>query len=155
MAAIGVRPSWLLLEIYIREVPPESNRKRVLVLDDDVDLCDLLQMLFEESGAVECLVLHSFAELVARRADVLACELAILDVNLGPRQATGLDALDWLEANHFVGSIAFLTGHARRDSVLHDRAARAGVPVLEKPVEPETLVALLASHDTVEASASP
>lgn len=125
------------------------------MLDDDVDLCELLKLLFEESLGVDCLVLHSFAELVSKQADVLACELAILDVNLGPRQATGLDALDWLQAHRFTGSIAFLTGHARRDSLLHDRAANAGVPVLEKPVEPEALVALLPRLGAVEASAIP
>lgn len=121
----------------------ESTHRRVLILDDDADLCDLLQLLFEEQGGVECVVVHSVAELLEKRAIALSCELALLDVNLGPRQATGLDALDWLEANHFRGTIAFLTGHARRDSLLHDRAASAGVPVLEKPVEPASLVALL------------
>lgn len=125
------------------------------MLDDDVDLCELLKLLFEESLGVECVVVHSFAELVSRKGDVLDCALAILDVNLGPRQATGLDALDWLQAHAFAGSIAFLTGHARRDSLLHDRAANAGVPVLEKPVEPDTLVALLPRLGALEASATP
>jgi DNA-binding NtrC family response regulator len=132
----------------------ESVRKRVVVLDDDVDLCELLQLLFEATLGVECMVAHSFAELTALRGDVLECELAILDVNLGPRVASGLDALAWLQANHFHGAIVFLTGHARRDSVLHDHAASAGVPVLEKPVDPDTLLALLSRPSGNRASAS-
>jgi DNA-binding response OmpR family regulator len=127
----------------------------VLVLDDDVDLCELLQILFEEHLGVPCVAVHSFAELAARRSDVLMCDLAILDVNLGPRQPSGLDALSWLQENGFRGVIAFLTGHARRDSILHERAASAGVPVLEKPVAPETLLALVPRPDIARASASP
>lgn len=142
-------------DLHSASVPSELNERRVLILDDDADLCDLLQLLFEEQGGVRCVVVHSVAELRENRGRALDCELAILDMNLGPRQATGLDALDWLEQNHFAGTVAFLTGHARRDSALQDRAATAGLAILEKPVEPSSLVALLESCRTAAPSVTP
>ena len=123
----------------------KSHKVRVLVLDDDVDFCDLLGMLLESARDVECVGVHRLAELIARSADALTCELAILDVNLGPGEPSGIDALSWLRANGFPGSVVFLTGHARWHPLLRQQAESAGVRVLQKPVDTLTLLSLLPS----------
>src|SRR4051812_22373078 len=121
---------------------PCARRRRVLVLDDDLDFCDLLQMMLERALDVECVIVHAVAELVARGTEALACELAILDVNLGPNAPSGIDALSWLRANGFGGIIIFLTGHARGHPALSQLSESTGVEVLTKPVETETLLSL-------------
>lgn len=115
----------------------------VLVLDDDEDLRDLVGLFLEDAAGVRCLLLGSVAELMERRDEALRCSLAILDVNLGFGEPTGIDAREWLRANGFEGRVVFLTGHARQHPALRSEAEREGLQVLEKPVDPETLVALV------------
>lgn len=115
---------------------------RVLVLDDDEDFCgsmaDVLEML-----DVRCLALRSLADLKARGAEALGCGLAILDVNLGAGQPSGLDALYWLRENVFAGRVVFLTGHASSHPAVAEASRQTGVEVLGKPLTFEHLARLL------------
>jgi DNA-binding response OmpR family regulator len=127
--------------------------RRVLVLDDDEDFGTLLQLTLEAMLGVRCVVVHSFADLVAHAGDVLKCDAGVLDVNLGPRQPTGLDALDWLRANGWDGSAIFVTGHAATHPVLDGLVGSSDVCVLEKPVETEKLLSLLESREVARGAA--
>lgn len=118
-----------------------GDGRRILVLDDDADLRDALTDLLSLFGAA-CLALPSLAAMSAAPADVLACRLAILDVNLGEGQPTGVDAYEWLRAHAFSGRIAFLTGHAPSHPAVA-RATASGVGVLAKPIESADLRALV------------
>ncbi len=120
-----------------------GGKRRALVLDDDVDYCNLLTILFDSALDVECLGMQRLADLAARAEEVLACELAILDVNLGPNQPSGLDALEWLRAHDFAGEIVFVTGHAGSHPLLHPTAEDEGIRVLEKPVPVGVLLSLI------------
>lgn len=114
------------------------------MLEDDPDLGFLICELIQSQTGTECLSFRTMDELVAHAADALDCDLAILDVNLGPGLPSGIDAREWLAAHGFAGRVVFLTGHAR-DHPLVERARRtAGVPVLEKPVDAALLTALVA-----------
>lgn len=118
-----------------------SGARSVVVLDDDVDLCDAIRDLFTFLGA-RCLTFPSLAAMQQAERDVLACDVAILDVNLGAERPSGIDAHQWLRARGFRGRIVFLTGHART----HPEVARApalGVDVLQKPIESSALRALI------------
>ena len=114
---------------------------RILLLDDDDDLRDALGDLLALFG-VGCLPLPSLAALMAAELEVLSCRLAILDVNLGDGQPSGVDAYEWLRARAFAGRIVFLTGHAASHPVVAN-AASLGVRVLAKPVESAELRALV------------
>ena len=111
----------------------------VLILDDDDDLRAALGETLEAIFGRPWLGAGSVDELHALEARLSACDLAILDINLGRGKPSGLDALDWLKKVGFPGRITFLTGHARShplvDEACHDRTAR----VYEKPL---TLAAL-------------
>ena len=113
----------------------------MLLIDDDADLRDALCDLFALFTA-ECLALPSVAAMVERANKVLACDVAILDVNLGDGEPTGVDAYDWLRRHAFCGHIVFLTGHARSHPAVA-RAVGLGVRVLAKPIETDDLRALL------------
>src|SRR4051794_29862186 len=66
--------------------------QRVLVLEDDDDLRGLLCDLLVGAGAQECVSAGSFDAMVGKKEQVLGCGLALLDVNLGSRAPSGLDA---------------------------------------------------------------
>jgi DNA-binding NtrC family response regulator len=111
----------------------------VLILDDDDDLRAALGETLESIFGRPWVGAGSVDELRALEARLGACDLAILDINLGRGKPSGLDALDWLKKVGFLGRITFLTGHARShplvDKACLDRTAR----VYEKPL---TLAAL-------------
>jgi FixJ family two-component response regulator len=116
---------------------------KVLLLDDDEEMLAAMGELVRLISGRPCLALRSLAQLQARRDEVLACERAILDVNLGPAQPSGLDAYEWLRAQGFRGKIAFLTGHALRHPLVARASALAGVTVLQKPVNIDDVRGLL------------
>jgi FixJ family two-component response regulator len=116
-------------------------KRSVLVLDDDVDLRTVLCELLVSHEA-KCVQAGSLDEVIALGAQALACNLAILDVNLGPAQPSGVDVYRWLRDNAFGGTMVFLTGHVHSfPGVAEARAI--GVKVFEKPVAVEPILDLL------------
>lgn len=116
---------------------------RVLVLDDDADFRELLEEVLIELGVRSCVTSGSLAELQRRDADALACGLAILDINLGRGQPSGIDALRWLVSRGFHGKTVFLTGHAASHPLVVEAAANARVPILTKPMEAKQIAELV------------
>lgn len=115
----------------------------VLLLDDDEDLRNALSELIALLTGHRCLALASVAELKARREDSLACDIAILDINLGADQPSGLDAYDWLSREHFAGRVAFLTGHAHSHPLVARAATLGDARVYGKPIGSDELCDLL------------
>jgi FixJ family two-component response regulator len=117
---------------------------RVLLLDDDPDLrgalSDFVELMFDR----HCLAVGSFDELVAAEQDVLACYVALLDVNLGPGKPTGIDAYRWLVGHGFGGRLYFFTGHARVHPLLAEIEKLGAVQVLPKPLDTSRLMEVLA-----------
>jgi DNA-binding NtrC family response regulator len=111
-----------------------------LLLDDDDDLRAVLGELFGTFG-VSCVGVGSVDDLIALGPRALDCDLAILDINLGPTRRSGLDAYEWLKGEGYRGRVVFLTGHAQSHPVVA-KAYHLGVQVLEKPVSPQDLVRL-------------
>jgi len=119
------------------------SKPAVLLLDDDDDLLDAVSDLVRLISGAECLRLRSFDELKAQREAALGCDRAIIDINLGPSQPSGLDAYHWLEQQQYGGTIAFLTGHARSHPLVARAAALEGVTVHQKPIDVEELREML------------
>lgn len=117
--------------------------RRVLVLEDDDDLRTLLGELLGMAGVEACVEAASYDALVKKRAEVLDCGLALLDVNLGAGVESGLDAYRWLRDNGFSGRTVFLTGHARSHPLVQQAHELQNVQVLSKPVDSQALLALL------------
>jgi DNA-binding NtrC family response regulator len=116
-------------------------QKSVLVLDDDADLRLTLCELFDDFGA-RCVGVGSLDDMRGVLSDGVSFDLAILDVNLGTGQPSGVDAYRWLKEHAFPGRIAFLTGHARSFPGVAEAYA-LGVRVLQKPGSIEDLMNLL------------
>src|SRR5262245_54057730 len=85
---------------------------KVFLLDDDEDLRGSVGELIAAVSGGDCVTAASVPEMMARTPEVLACQLALLDINLGAGKPTGVDAYHWLRAQGFRGRICFVTGHA-------------------------------------------
>lgn len=113
---------------------------KVVFLDDNEDLRLLLSILLKAKLGLDCLGLSRVQELDSHLVEILCCEAAILDVNLGSGQPGGLEAYQWLKKHDFKGKIIFLTGHANSDpDVL--KVSGLGVELLEKPLDTDRLFA--------------
>jgi len=115
----------------------------VLLLDDDADVrmtvCELITLITGRS----CIALASVADLQARRDEALACTHAILDINLGPQQPSGVDAYAWLKEQRFAGAITFLTGHAQAHPLVARAAALGEATVYRKPIGVDELLQII------------
>lgn len=111
----------------------------VLILEDDVDCRELLGEVLA-TRAHSCVKAGTLAELAGRKSEALACDLALLDINLGPTQPSGVDACRWLLRHGFHGRIAFLTGHGDSHPLVLEAATFANAPVLAKPIKARRLL---------------
>jgi DNA-binding NtrC family response regulator len=119
-----------------------NGRARIVFLDDNEDLRELLPMLLESALKVECISFGQLSEFENHSEEVLCARLAILDINLGPNQPDGIDALNWLTEHGFQGKTLFFTGHARSNP--HVAVAQSkGIQVLEKPLDPDKLISFI------------
>jgi len=115
----------------------------VLVVDDDDDLRQALGDVLVEIIGTGWIGARSLEELEALEEHALACDIAILDVNLGAGRPSGLDALQWLKHKGFRGRIVFLTGHARSDPLVAEAWNEGSVRVYQKPMTMEQLGAIV------------
>jgi ActR/RegA family two-component response regulator len=115
----------------------------VLLLEDDADLREVLEEALPMLGLGNVFACANVPELQGASERALACDGAIIDVNLGPGQPTGLDAASWLRSKGFTGRIVFLTGHASSYPALVQLCRLPGNALAKKPVELASLTALL------------
>ena len=77
---------------------PESvtGTEFVLYVEDNDDLRELVVELVTAVLKHRCVGVGSYEELVGLGDEALGCSIAILDINLGPHQPSGIDAYRWL-----------------------------------------------------------
>ena len=112
---------------------------RIVFLDDNEDLRDLLPVVLKSALGIDCVCFGNLADLQNHLSEVLEADVAILDINLGFDAPDGIDAFYWLMDHGFQGKALFLTGHARSNPQLVE-AERNGAEILEKPLHPEQLI---------------
>jgi CheY-like chemotaxis protein len=117
-----------------------SMQARILFLDDNEDLRELMPALLKSVLGVELVCFGNLTDLQNHKEDVLSAKIAIIDINLGPNAPDGIDAFNWLIDHGFRGKVLFLTGHARSNPKVA-RAVQSGAEVLEKPLHPDQLIA--------------
>ena len=126
------------------DVPePVLATEFVLFVEDDDDLrescVELVTIVLER----RCMGVGSYKELVALGNEVLACTAAILDINLGPSQPSGIDAYKWLRHTGYRGRIVFLTGHASTHPLVVDARRIGDAEIFSKPIDPENIRSLV------------
>jgi CheY-like chemotaxis protein len=110
----------------------------VLVVDDDADLVRIMGLVLDKAG-VPYVAAHSLAEVEALDAHLHDITTALLDVNLGEGEPTGIDVAAWVHGHQPDARIVFMTGHAS-DHPLVRAAAGIDGAVLTKPINTERLI---------------
>lgn len=119
-------------------------KKKVLVLDDDKDLCTLMLAVIKEMG-MEGSCLRSFNDVSFLRRDQLNFSYAFLDINLGIDQPSGIDVYNWLKEREFKGKVIFFTGYAMSYPMLQNSLKDPNVSLLKKPATIEKIQSVLSS----------
>jgi response regulator of citrate/malate metabolism len=119
------------------------SAKKVLLLDDDRDLCFVMKEMLLVLGAKSCFCTHSFQDLTLHLTEALDTDLALLDVNLGDELYNGIDAYEWLMKEGYQGRIVFFTGHARSHPWVKKALQIPNVQLLEKPAPIDKIENLL------------
>jgi DNA-binding response OmpR family regulator len=117
----------------------------VLFVDDDEDLRELMQDLLSGVGIRRFVMAGSLHDVESRRSEALQCTLAILDINLGDSEPSGVAVSEWLKRQGFAGSIVFLTGHGSNDPRVREATEVSGSRIVSKPLSLAELRALVES----------
>ena len=118
----------------------QSGTERIMVIDDEILLTDLLRMLLQDKGYSVRTFNDSLAAVRQFRLDPDCCDLVITD--MGMPEMTGAEL-----AREFVGQrsnipIIMLTGH--RGNFDEERARKSGIKeLLAKPVKKEKLYRII------------
>lgn len=107
----------------------------VLFVEDSDDLRKTFVELLTDALGRPCVGVSSYQEAVALGNDVLGCSAAILDINLGPGQPSGIDVYRWLRHTGFAGRIVFLTGHASTHPLVIEAMRIGDAEILSKPID--------------------
>jgi len=126
--------------------------RKVVLVDDDENLLGSFADFLETVAGVKCLTFRGLDELAAHKSDVCNGEvdLAILDINLGADQPSGIDIYRWLQNEKFAGKIAFLTGHAGDHPLVKEATTIGDASVFTKPADIPKLLLLVnqQSHES-------
>ena len=117
--------------------------KSVLYLEDNDDLRELVVEVIADMFQCRCVAVGSYEELVALGEEALTSGVAILDINLGPSQPSGIDAYKWLRHQGYAGRIAFLTAHASNHPLVVEANRIGDAETFSKPIDLDRLRALV------------
>jgi CheY-like chemotaxis protein len=127
------------------------SKRRVLVVDDDLNLSRLAGMILENSGRYEVMIVNQSARALAAAVQFKA-EILLLDVDMPGKGGGDLAREAALDSRLRDIPILFLTGLVRREETLEGPIERGGQQFLAKPVDPAQL---LASVGALVAPAAP
>jgi len=110
------------------------NKKRILIVDDEVPLTRLLKLSLEQAGAYTVEVENRPEEAV-RTAERFLPELVLMDVMMPGIDGGALAAQFKASSCLRDVPIVFLTAAVRRDEVRARQGQIGGLPFLAKPVD--------------------
>ena len=116
--------------------------RRVAYLDDNELLRSIMRQLLETALGVTCVCARNLEDLKTLVKDSPPISLTILDINLGDKEATGVDAYHWLREEGHLFPIIFLTGYKISDPLVR-LAELTGAPILEKPIRAPVFIEYL------------
>jgi two-component system response regulator FixJ len=106
----------------------------IIVVDDDAAVCGSLKFALETEGfAVRT---YATGADVLDAADLARCACFIVDQKLPGM--SGLDLIATIRGQHIAAPVILITSHPT--IMLRERAARAGIPIVEKPLLGNTLL---------------
>lgn len=119
-------------------------KKRILVVDDDVNLSRLAGMILESSGSYEVMIVNHPARALSAAIQFQA-DVMLLDVDMPGLSGGDLARAAAMDSRLRDVPILFLTGLLRREETLAGPIQRGGQQFLAKPVDPAQLLASVAA----------
>jgi DNA-binding NtrC family response regulator len=116
----------------------------VLLIEDDEDLRAAMEEALHQLGVRRLVEAGSLRDVEDHREDALACQLALVDINLGYGKPSGIDVYEWFEREGFAGRVVFLTGHGSQDPRVQRAASLAGAEIVSKPLSTAQLRDMIA-----------
>jgi DNA-binding response OmpR family regulator len=116
-----------------------TRAARVFILEDNVDAREAITLALSQALSIDSVQAGTFDEMTTKQEEVLSCSLAMLDINLGSKHRSGIDAYQWLRKHGFRGDVVFLTGHASEHPLVHQASSIGDAKVLSKPVRLDRL----------------
>lgn len=118
------------------------NKKRILIVDDEVSLTRLLKLSLEQTG-VYLVEVENRSQEAVRAAERFLPDLVLLDVMM-----PGIDGgtvASQFQANPVLKKIpiVFLTAAVKRDEVQRSQGQIGGYPFLAKPVDSQEIMRCL------------
>ena len=115
------------------------SKRRVLVVDDDVNLSRLAGMILESSGKYEVMVVNQPKCALAAALQFQA-EAMLLDVDMPGLSGGDLASEAAMDSRLRDVPVLFLTGLVRHDETREGPIESGGRPFLAKPVDSEQLL---------------
>jgi DNA-binding response OmpR family regulator len=116
------------------------RKRRVLIVDDDVNLSRLAGMILESSGKYEVMILNDSARALPAAIQFQA-EVMLLDVDMPGKSGGDLARDAALDSRLRDVPILFLTGLVSHVEAGTSALESGGMKFLAKPVEPALLLA--------------
>ena len=116
------------------------SKRRVLVVDDDVNLSRLAGMILESSGKYEVMIVNQSARALAAAVQFKA-DVMLLDVDMPGKCGGDLAQEAAMDSRLREIPILFLTGLIRPAEARDRPYESGGMKFLAKPVEPALLLA--------------
>jgi CheY-like chemotaxis protein len=129
-----------------------ANKTRVLIIDDDKDVCALVKEILEETGTYEVIVSNQGKEGISlaksQQPDLILLDLIMPDMDgaavanvLSEDESTKSLPLVFLTA--FAAPAAFLSDLIKNEDLQQGAGQVGGYPFIQKPISPKELVARL------------
>ena len=116
------------------------SKRRVLIVDDDVNLSRLSGMILENSGKYEVMIVNQSARALAAAIQFQA-EVMLLDVDMPGKSGGDLASEAAMDSRLRDVPILFLTGLVSHAEAGTSPMESGGMKFLAKPVEPALLLA--------------
>jgi FixJ family two-component response regulator len=116
-----------------------KHRTVIAVVDDDKAVCSSLKFMLEIEGYVART--YETPERFLSAPDLTSCDCAIVDYSLP--EMDGLTLVDVLRRRGHSWPAILIASNP--DIITHDRADRASIPIVEKPLLGNTLIETLRS----------
>ncbi len=120
-----------------------GQRESILLVDDSALLLELTRYFVESVCHRQAILAHSLREVQLQSDQALASDRAILDINLGRSEPSGLDIYHWLRSAGYTKPIYFLTGHASHADLASQGEVISDAKVLKKPLPADELIQLI------------
>ena len=118
----------------------QKNKITILVVDDEVDICNMVAEILKDEG-YEVITANGYET----ATDVIEKEnitLILTDIWMNDNTIAGIQLLEWSQKNNFLTPVIMMSGHGNIETAM--KAAKSGAyDFIEKPFKSERLILLI------------